>query len=644
MLNSQHSLIVAVCLWVFVFFTLSSQAQHACSSAKKASNEILALHIQREASSKEDVTYLSARWNIDPAVRQISGSIQYSFTVTSPVYDTLQLDLSDSLNVSQVFSRGEEVEFLHANDLLLVSLPGMGLGDTSSVQIFYSGVPANSGFGSFVTSLSSEGDPIMWTLSQPFGASDWWPAKESFSDKIDSSDYFISIPPGNKAAGIGKLISVDSSSSMAHIYHWKHRYPIATYLIAVAVANYAEIRREVPLREGNLELLNYCYPAQLGEWDWQQTEVIAMLQYFDSLFTPYPFMLEKYGHAQFGWGGGMEHQTMSFMADLGPWLTSHELGHQWFGDAVTCASWTDIWLNEGFATYITGLFFERFNPPAFYYWKRNVRDEISALPGGSVIVDDTTSVDRIFDGRLSYAKGAYVLHMLRNTLGEEIFFIGLRTYLETPGLKHGFSQTSDFQEIMENVSGVNLDTFFNQWVYGEGYPNIDIEWKSTDHGLYLNIQQASSLQNAQLFSTTVPVHAYGEQDSTTFLLQIDQLETFFLLNPGFKVQSIKVDPNANWLARYNLTLLGDENPSKDEISVFPNPTKGDVYIQIPEGQFPDKVQLIQVDGKSVEVSISVDKYLGIYNLGVESALTPGVYLLQLFYKDVLHSFPLVVVH
>jgi hypothetical protein len=117
-----------------------------------------------------------------------------------------------------------------------------------------------------------------------------------------------------------------------------------------------------------------------------------------------------------------------------------------------------------------------------------------------------------------------------------------------------------------------------------------------------------------------------------------------LLNPGFKVQSIKVDPNANWLARYNLTLLGDENPSKDEISVFPNPTKGDVYIQIPEGQFPDKVQLIQVDGKSVEVSISIDKYLGIYNLGVGSALTPGVYLLQLFYNDVLHSFPLVVIH
>ncbi len=642
--NSQHSLIVAVCLWVFVFFTLSSQAQHACSLAKRSSNEILTLHNQREASSKEDVTYLSARWNIDPAVRQISGSVKYFFTVTSDVYDTLQLDLSDSLTVSQVFSKGEAVQFVHANDLLLVSLPGIGTGDTSSVQIFYSGIPASSGFGSFVTSLSSEGEPVMWTLSQPFGASDWWPAKESFSDKIDSSDYFISIPPGNKAAGIGKLVSVDSSSSVAHIYHWQHRYPVVTYLIAVAVANYAEIRREVPLREGNLELLNYCYPAQFGEWEWQQTEVIAMLQYFDSLFTPYPFMLEKYGHAQFGWGGGMEHQTMSFMADLGPWLTSHELGHQWFGDAVTCASWTDIWLNEGFATYITGLFFERFNPPAFYYWKRNVRDEIAALPGGSVIVDDTTSVDRIFDGRLSYAKGAYVLHMLRNTIGDEIFFRGLRTYLETPELKHGFSRTSDFQAVMENVSGVNLNSFFNQWVYGEGYPNIDIEWKSTDHGLYLNVQQASSLQNAQLFSTTVPVHAYGEQDSTTFFIQIDQPEAFFLLNPGFKVQSIKVDPNANWLARYNLTLLGDESPAKEEISVFPNPTKGDVYIQIPEGLFPDKVQLIQLDGKTAEVSISIDKYLGIYNIGIGSTLVSGVYLLQLYYKNVLHSFPLVVAH
>lgn len=644
MRNSQYSLIVAVCLWVFVFLTLSSPAQHACSLAKKASKEILALHNYREVSSKEDVTYLSARWNINPSVRLISGSVHYSFTVTSDVYDTLQLDLSDSLTVSQVFSKGEAVQFVHANDLLLVSLPGIGTGDTSSVQIFYSGTPANSGFGSFVTSLSSEGEPVMWTLSQPFGASDWWPAKESFSDKIDSSDYFISIPPGNKAAGIGKLISVDSSNNLAHVYHWKHRYPIATYLIAVAVANYSEIRREVPLREGNLELLNYCYPAQLGEWDWQQTEVIAMLQYFDSLFTPYPFMLEKYGHAQFGWGGGMEHQTMSFMADLGPWLTSHELGHQWFGDAVTCASWKDIWLNEGFATYITGLFFERFNPPAFYYWKRNVLDEITAQPGGSVVVDDTTSVDRIFDGRLSYAKGAFVLHMLRQTLGEEVFFNGLRTYLETPGFKHGFAQTVDFQETMEAVSGKNLDTFFEQWVYGEGYPNIEIQWKSTENGLYINMQQISSLQNAQLFSTAVPVYLYGDQDSTSFTLKLEQQEAFFLLNPGFKVQSIKIDPNANWLARYNLTLLDNLSPAKEEIVVFPNPTKGEIFLKIPEGKLPDKVQLILLDGKSVDVSLKVDKDLGIYSLDGSSALSSGVYILQLYYKDVRHSIPVVVTH
>ena len=644
MRNSQHSLIVAVCMWVFVFFTLSSPAQHACSLAKKASNEILRLKNQREGANKEDVTYLSARWNIDPAVRQISGSIHYSFLVTVDTYDTLQLDLSDSLTVSQVFSKGEQVQFVHNNDLLLISLPGIGNGDTSSVQIYYSGVPANSGFGSFVTSLSSDGEPIMWTLSQPFGASDWWPAKESFSDKIDSSDYYISIPFGFKAAGIGKLISVDSSSSVTHIYRWKHRYPIASYLIAVAVANYAEIRREVPLREGNLELLNYCYPAQVGEWDWQQTEVIAMLQYFDSLFTPYPFMHEKYGHAQFGWGGGMEHQTMSFMANLGPWLTSHELGHQWFGDAVTCASWKDIWLNEGFATYITGLFFDRFNPPAFYYWKRNIRDEITALPGGSVIVDDTTSVERIFDGRLSYAKGAYVLHMLRNTVGEEVFFKGLRTYLETPSLKYGFSQTSDFKEVMEQESGVNLDTFFNQWVKGEGFPKINLQWKSTTSGFHLIVEQESSLQNGQLFGTTIPVHAYGEKDSTVFFLKIDQGETYFLLDVDFEVKSIKIDPNADWLAQYNLTLLADQIATKEEIMVFPNPTKDDLFVKFPKGKFPERVQLIQLDGRLINTSVSIDKYLGIYNLGPAKGLSPGTYFLQLFYGNVVHTFPIVVAH
>lgn len=642
MFYPRYSLSVAALLGVFVFLTLSAQAQHTCQQVKSSFTELLQIKSASNSTDNEDVTYLSAFWNIDPAIRQISGSVQYSITISSANYDSFRLDLSDSLEVVNVFRQGSSIEFIHHLDQLTISLPGLTNGDTATVQIIYEGVPSNSGFGSFVTGSTNAGDPVMWTLSQPFGASDWWPAKESFADKIDSSDYYISIPPGNKAAGIGKLVEVDSSSNVAHIYHWKHRYPIATYLIATAVTNYIEIRREVPLRDGNLELLNYCYPAQVGEWDWQQTEVIAMLQYFDSLFTPYPFMLEKYGHAQFGWGGGMEHQTMSFMADLGPWLTSHELGHQWFGDAITCASWEDIWLNEGFATYVTGLFFERFNPPAFYYWKKNVRDEIVSLPGGSVIVDDTTSVNRIFDGRLSYAKGAFVLHMLRNTLGDQAFFEALRNYQSAAGIQYDFVETAVFQESIENSTGADLDTFFNQWIIGEGYPNIDVKWMPTNDGLYVQLTQTASTGGNNIFSTKVPLRLYGASDSTEYLLSLDQNEAHFLLKPGFSVNAIQVDPESNWLARYNLTKLEGDAPPKDQIEVFPNPVEADFYVKFPKGQLPEGVSMFQADGKEVQLSISIDKTLGIYKLSLIQSTASGTYWVQLRYQNQSISIPVVV--
>lgn len=630
-----------LCALAFVFLALNTKAQHTCQQSKSSSQDIVKVKSDRNQVDLEDVTYLAAFWNIDPAIRYISGSIKYSFTVSSLSYDSFRVNLSDSLEVLNVLRQGTSLGFSHEMDQLSISMLGMAFGDTATVQIFYQGEPGNSGFGSYVTGNTNAGDPVMWTLSQPFGASDWWPAKESFSDKIDSSDYFITVPAGNKAAGVGKLVEVDSSSSVSHIYHWKHRYPIAAYLIATAVTNYVEIRRVVPLQEGNLELLNYCYPAQVGEWDWQQTEVIEMLQYFDSLFTPYPFMLEKYGHAQFGWGGGMEHQTMSFMADLGPWLTSHELGHQWFGDAITCASWKDIWLNEGFATYVTGVFFERFNPPAFYYWKKNVRDEILSLPGGSVIVDDTNSVNRIFDGRLSYAKGAFVLHMLRKTLGDQTFFEGLRNYLNETDFQYDFVETSNFQNSIETTSGENLDVFFDQWILGEGYPNIDVKWMATEDGLYVHLSQTSSI-GSKIFTTQVPLRLLGASDSTTIFLSIDQAETYYLLKPGFSVASIKVDPESDWLARYNLTLLTADAPPKDQVEVYPNPVTSDFFVKFPTGQLPQSISMVQADGKQIQASVSIDKDLGLYKLGLIESPSSGVYYVQLNYPNQVLSLPVVV--
>lgn len=603
----------------FILLGLNGFAQIYCS---KACQPFLKSNGTFRANQHaEDLTYLLANWTVNPTEKFISGSIAYTLTILQANYDSLRLDLSDSLTVDSVRNAAGMLSFEHFSDQLRIDLSEAVSENRAEVEIFYHGTPPTTGFGSFVQTNTPYGKPIIWTLSQPFGASDWWPCKEGFEDKIDSSDYYINIPFGNRAAGMGTLAGIDTIENR-QIYHWKHRYPIATYLVALAVTDYSEIKRSVPLREGNLELLNYCYPEHLGEWDWQQTEVMNMLQYFDSLFVPYPFMREKYGHAQFSWGGGMEHQTMSFMADLGPWLTSHELAHMWFGDMITCSSWKDIWLNEGFATYLTGLFFERFSNPSFYYWKRNNRDEICSQPGGSVRVDDTTSVERIFDGRLTYYKGAMILHMLRKRLGDDAFFEGIRTYLNRADLRFGYANTQQFRETMEAISGLDLERFFNDWYAGEGYPIIALNYSNSNNGILLNINQEGSSSATPIYETQIPLRIIGSADSLDVTIEINQTATQIELPLSFAPLFIKVDPEADYLAKYSIQKI--ELP--ENWVPFPNPLRGESILQIPAFSKTHTLAIYGAEGKFIS---SVTLESNTYNQINLNGLASGCYWIQL---------------
>ena len=158
-----------------------------------------------------------------------------------------------------------------------------------------------------------------------------------------------------------------------------------------------------------------------------QTPLI--LDLYSNLLEKYPFANEKYGHAQFGWGGGMEHTTVSFMIYFERQLIAHEMAHQWFGDKITCGTWKDIWLNEGFATYLAALVIENYDGlAAFITEKANMINNITSSPNGAVYLTDSEalSVNRVFDSRLSYNKGAMVLNMLRFKLGDAAFFKELK--------------------------------------------------------------------------------------------------------------------------------------------------------------------------------------------------------------------------
>ena len=240
----------------------------------------------------------------------------------------------------------------------------------------------------------------------------------------------------------------------------------------------------------------------------QAFDVVEVMQLFNRLFGDYPFAREQYGQAQFGWSGGIEHQTMSFVGAFPYELLAHELAHQWFGNRITCGSWEDIWLNEGFATYLSGLCYQYLRPEWWKLFLAQRMERVTREPGGTVKVDDTESISRIFNNRLSYAKGGMVLHMLRWILGDTAFFNGIRSYLNDPQLQYGYARTTDLQRNLEQASGRTLSWFFEDWYEGEGYPVYDLSWSQESKGLRLKLQQSNAHPADRFFEIPLPVGIY----------------------------------------------------------------------------------------------------------------------------------------
>lgn len=546
--------------------------------------ESLAFHMKQSMLSKRsgqryDIVYHKLVLEADPAVRSIKGSVLSYFKTLESNFSQIAFDLSDTMVVDSVVYHSKPVGFTHQNHELLIDIDVLGMNVLDSVTVYYHGDPSRYPQGAFSYDNHHTG-PVLWTLSEPYGALGWWPCKQQLEDKIDSFDMSVKVPEGNKVAGLGLLQKVDTLPSKELIYHWKTRYPLATYLVAVAVTNYEEFTHYAYFWDGDsLPILEYMYPQYLAIAKTEALKVEEMLRVFDSLLGPYPFRSEKYGHAQWGRGGGMEHQTMSFMSDLNFDLVAHELAHQWYGDKITCGSWQDIWLNEGFATYLVAIAHEFINSkPEFLAYLDKNRVRATNETSGSVFVDDTTNFARIFSGRLSYSKGAYVLHMLRWEIGDSAFFEGLRNYTASASLCYDFARTSDLQFYMEESSGKSLDQFFDLWIYKEGFPFLDVLWKREQpHYLTLSISQIPSHSSVSYFPLKIPIRVIGSggQD-TTVIVNMDGLDHSQVYYLGFKAVSIEVDPDL-WLLT-KITTREGSHTDLGSIAVYPNPGSGSLEV------------------------------------------------------------------
>ncbi len=626
---------------LFVASTYNGQ-ENTCSFAKSANMKKVFQYNKTAypGDNSFDATYYKLNLIIDYDSEFLNGEVTINGLSKSENLSSIFLDLQNSFNVDSVKYMNNSLEYSHQSAKLYINFPlPLGTDEEFSLVVFYQGKPGSSGFGSFEFSNTTGGHPAIWTLSEPYGASDWWPCKDSPADKVDSSDVIVTADNDFVTVSNGKLIETIDNGNGTKTYNWKNSYPIAHYLISLAMANYNTFEEYWNYNgTDSMQVIHYNYPENLTTTRINQLKkTIPMLNEFSEMFGLYPFINEKYGHAEFGWSGGMEHQTISSMGSFGEDIVSHELAHQWFGDKITCANWQNIWLNEGFATYSEALWLEKAYGKTRYNSK--IIDEMGSptkwwtakAANGSIYVKDISSVNSIFNSARSYAKGAIVLHMLRGVLGDEDFFKVIYEYSNHPEFAFKAAVTEDFQAVAEEVSGEDLDYFFDEWIYGENYPKYNYSYiiDPSTSNLIVNILQFTNT-NPTYFTMPIQLRLYNTEIDTIVTVFSNQRSQIFEF-PGINsITNVIFDPN-NWIMKdVDYVANIDEIINPNEFNLYqnyPNPFNPNTNIKY---SIPTKenvsLKIYDILGNEISILVDEQKIAGTYEVDFDASNLPtGIY-------------------
>ncbi|HYC27185.1 MAG TPA: M1 family aminopeptidase, partial [Chitinophagaceae bacterium] len=277
----------------------------------------------------------------------------------------------------------------------------------------------------------------------------------------------------------------------------------------------------------------------------------------------------------------MEHQTNSFIRNTAPAISAHELGHQWFGDRITCGSWSHIWLNEGFAHYLSGIYTQFYHPTYYRGFLEETIFNSCLEPGGSVYVADTTDVNRIFDGRLTYNKGAFVVHMIRGILGDSLFSKAMKQYLADPKVSYGFATTEDLQRNLEQASGKDFKDFFKNWIYGEGYANYNAEWSQNNNNwVKLKLNQTTSHPSVSFYAMPVTLEFISANKRQKVVVDHKYSGQEFNIQLDFKADSVAIDPDLWILAKTKTSKKMNASLQPDIIQLYPNPSPGNTVLSL----------------------------------------------------------------
>lgn len=599
-----------------------------CSQSKtKQFDKILSLQkINYYSDTTIDITYYKLNLSIDYASKYLKGIATINLKALKDNIENFYLDFYSGFKIDSISSQNHKLYFVQqpSNKLVIYLDKKYNYNDKISLDIFYQGTPNNSGGigGSFVFEKTPAGNPVIWTLSQPYGAKDWFPCKDTPSDKADSSEVWITSGSFFVSVSNGKLIETINNHDGTKTYKWKNSYPIANYLISIAMSNYFIYETKYAYNQNNfLPIIHFIYPENFQTYKDILDLTPDMMKIFSNKFGEYPFIKEKYGHAECGFSGGMEHQTCTSLGAFLEDIIAHELAHQWFGDKVTCRDWHHIWLNEGFATYATNIYFEE------KYGKEKFANQITSMMNsakraiGSIYVRDINYATEIFNYNRTYSKGAAVLHMLRGIIKDEKFFKTLKEYLNDPKLAYSTATTEDFQKIAEKVSGMNLKYFFDEWIYGEGYPRYTFKWNYyfNEKGKYTINFYISQKQNTnpQFFIMPIEIRVTTTSGLTNLSLFNDKPEQQWEFEIESEPINVEFDPD-NWILKdaeiQNLTSVKNEIPNSFLLfQNYPNPFNPNTFIkyQLP---FRSKVvlKIYDVSGKEITTLVNNIQQQGIY--------------------------------
>jgi hypothetical protein len=480
-----------------------------------------------------DVRHYDLDLYVDVSEQVLSGTVVMDVEAVEEGLGMVELDADLGLRILSVLQLGDEaypydsprkLGFTHDDNRLSITLDrALATGEAVRLQITYGGHASRIGLigSTGVNWYSNAGTPVIHTFAQPFGARVWWPCNDRPDDKATVT-MRMTVPEGLDIASNGlersKVDNGDGTSTSV----WSSVYEVPTYLVVMHISDFVYTEDTYTGLDGTtMPVSLWAMPDVAAQAEADLAVTVPQIEVMADHWGEYPFLEEKYGNATVFFGGGMEHQTMTTLSVFRvgdpwmQWLNVHELGHQWWGDWVTMDDWRDIWLNEGYATHTEWLWAEHLGPEVLAQYL--IDDDYLGQFMGSVYDNPEPFSWTI------YAKGSWVAWMLRHVIGDDAFFDAMASYRAANA--EGTATTDELQQAMEVAGEIDLDWFFDQWVYNPNRPRYLWSWEAVaGPAISLNVKQTQT--NAGLFKMPMNLRVTttaGTEDHTVwFEAEADQ--------------------------------------------------------------------------------------------------------------------------